>query len=99
MRNSRSTTHGDPVIRKATISKSQLRCAAYSGSLTEPFHFDGSSTRIFQMKNAKRNSHKKEDRAMEELRASALRALSKTALKDVKGGDGSSGIYPSDPIC
>ncbi len=50
------------------------------------------------MKNAKRNPHKTEDRA-EELRRSALRALSKTVLKDVKGGDGAGQTYSTDPIC
>jgi hypothetical protein len=49
------------------------------------------------MKNAKTNSRKKEDRPMQELRASALRALSKAALESVKGGDSPPpAVYPTD---
>ena len=52
------------------------------------------------MKNTKRNSSNQQDRTMQQLRESALRALSKKALKDVKGGDQTPPpIYPSDPIC
>ena len=51
------------------------------------------------MKNAKRDSRKNEDRATDAHRALALRALSKTVLKDVKGGDGATQVYSSDPIC
>lgn len=53
------------------------------------------------MKNAKRNSGKQDGRTAQQLRASALRALSKTTLQDAKGGDGPlpPPIMPSDPIC
>jgi hypothetical protein len=55
----------------------------------------------FQMKNTKRNSGKRDGRTAQQLRASALRALSKATLQDVKGGDGPPPppIMPSDPIC
>jgi len=52
------------------------------------------------MKNTKRNSHAKQNQSMQKLRASALRALSTTALKTAKGGVGTNPPPPSsDPIC
>jgi hypothetical protein len=54
------------------------------------------------MKNAKRNSREKDHRTVSaaKLRAAALQGLSKTVLKDVKGGDGTTTqLFPSDPIC
>jgi hypothetical protein len=51
------------------------------------------------MKSTKRNSRDKQNQA-QKLRASALRALSGTALKVVKGGTGTNPPPPSsDPIC
>ncbi|HEY0985458.1 MAG TPA: hypothetical protein VGD80_00350 [Kofleriaceae bacterium] len=53
------------------------------------------------MKNTKRYSGKQDGRTAQQVRASALRALSKAALQDAKGGEDPPPppIMPSDPIC
>jgi hypothetical protein len=52
------------------------------------------------MKSTKHNSRDKQNQSTQKLRASALRALSGTALKAAKGGTGTNPPPPSsDPIC
>jgi hypothetical protein len=50
------------------------------------------------VKNTKQNSREQENQSIQKLRGAALRALSDSALKVVRGGDGT--VNPGgDPIC